>query len=80
MPPSAQKLHESMGKQRLWEVGAHLEPVECHSEERNATKNLEILRPALGGTQDDNCSLREACPELAEGLRMTLIVIFSAAC
>ena len=38
-----------------------------HSEERYATKNLEILRAA----QDDNYSLRGACPELVEGLRMT---------
>jgi hypothetical protein len=30
-------------------------------------KNLEILHAA----QDDNYSLRGACPELAEGLRMT---------
>ena len=25
----------------------------------------------MGGTQNDNYSLRGACPELAEGLRMT---------
>ena len=28
-----------------------------------ATKNLEILRPAQSGTQDDNSSLRGFCPE-----------------
>jgi hypothetical protein len=46
----------------------------CHSEEpfdrlrvNSTTKNLEILRPA----QDDSSFLRGACPELAEGLRMT---------
>jgi len=38
---------------------------------RRQPKNLEILRPPLGGTQDDNYSLRGACPELAEGLRIT---------
>ena len=35
---------------------------------RREPKNLEILRAA----QDDNYSLRGACPELAEGLRMTV--------
>ena len=34
---------------------------------RRQPKNLEIHRV----TQDDNSSLRRACPELAEGLRMT---------
>ena len=38
---------------------------------RREPKNLEILRPAQRGTQDDNYFLRGACPELAEGLRMT---------
>jgi|GEM_PF-6704796 hypothetical protein len=30
---------------------------------RREPKNLEILRPALGGTQDDNYSLRGVYPE-----------------
>ena len=34
---------------------------------RRQPKNLEILLPPLGGTLDDNYSLRGACPELAEG-------------
>ena len=47
---------------------------------RREPKNLEILRPAQRGTQDDNYFLRGACPErldprsstdLAEKLRMT---------
>jgi hypothetical protein len=44
-------------------------PIVCHSEEFRrcgTTKNLEILRPAQSGTQDDSSSLRgvyPACPE-----------------
>jgi len=38
---------------------------------RREPKNLD-LSSRSGGIQDDNYSLRGACPELAEGLRMTL--------
>jgi hypothetical protein len=53
----------------------------CHSEELQAAKNLEILRPAQAGLRMTVWwFLRGVYPEPVEGLRMTLVAGISAAC